>query len=283
MFGMLGHRTYVVKLNNAFQIVFNSALANDGSTISFFNDSNYCIRVVGNNTTPKLYSYIDNINSFTYTLVATWSLSNYAGKNYYVDQSDKFLISQSSNQSRIAIFKMDLESYTNPELVTSFPGPNTVYDLNTIVPIWFGKNYSYFTWIGSGLNYYTEFLYDSLYLSTLTRNGVRYNSEYDGDADATKILNKVVAYSKGEKIVGSMSNNGALNYTPTTSSQSIPAGYTSGGTISAVTSAIDSNIRAENIKKDIEILGVVGTYEASDPEYDTNLALTNQILGITQE
>lgn len=33
-------------------------------------------------------------------------------------------------------------------------------------------------------------------------------------------------------------------------------------TVKAVTSAIDSNIKAENIKKDVTILGVTGTYEA---------------------
>ena len=32
-----------------------------------------------------------------------------------------------------------------------------------------------------------------------------------------------------------MPNNGQLNYTPSTSPQTIPAGYTSGGTIEAVT------------------------------------------------
>lgn len=32
-------------------------------------------------------------------------------------------------------------------------------------------------------------------------------------------------------------------------------------TIAAVTAAIDSNIKAENIKKDVVILGVTGTYE----------------------
>lgn len=34
-------------------------------------------------------------------------------------------------------------------------------------------------------------------------------------------------------------------------------------TVSAVTAAIDENIVAENIKKDVVILGITGTYEAS--------------------
>ena len=59
----------------------------------------------------------------------------------------------------------------------------------------------------------------------------------------------------------------SLTITPTTSQQIITA---SGGvdgyspiTVNAVTSSIDSNITAGNIKKDVQILGVTGTYEGS--------------------
>ena len=55
--------------------------------------------------------------------------------------------------------------------------------------------------------------------------------------------------------------------TPTTSQQTITAeeNYNGLGTITveAVTSSIDQNITAENIKKDVEILGVTGSYEGS--------------------
>lgn len=60
-----------------------------------------------------------------------------------------------------------------------------------------------------------------------------------------------------------------LNVTPSTSAQTITApsgvdGY-SPVNVSAVTSAIDANITAGNIKKDVEILGVTGTYEGQTP------------------
>ena len=60
---------------------------------------------------------------------------------------------------------------------------------------------------------------------------------------------------------------GTLNVTPTTSEQNITAqaeGYVgfSEVNVSAVTSSIDSNIAAENIKKDVTILGVTGTLES---------------------
>ena len=57
--------------------------------------------------------------------------------------------------------------------------------------------------------------------------------------------------------------------TPSTSSQTITAdaGYELASvTINPVTSAIDSNIQAENIKNGVTILGVTGTLEAIEPE-----------------
>lgn len=54
---------------------------------------------------------------------------------------------------------------------------------------------------------------------------------------------------------------------PSTSQQTITAGANYNGigtvTVGAVTSAIDSDIVAGNIKKDVTILGVTGTYEGS--------------------
>jgi hypothetical protein len=60
-----------------------------------------------------------------------------------------------------------------------------------------------------------------------------------------------------------------LNVTPSTSAQTITApsgvdGY-SPVNVAAVTSAIDANITAGNIKKDVEILGVTGSYEGQTP------------------
>ena len=60
-----------------------------------------------------------------------------------------------------------------------------------------------------------------------------------------------------------------LNVTPSTSAQTITAptgvdGY-SPVNVAAVTSAIDANITAGNIKKDVEILGVRGSYEGQTP------------------
>lgn len=71
----------------------------------------------------------------------------------------------------------------------------------------------------------------------------------------TYILDGYIAYTyDGTQVQGTMSNNGQLNYTPTTSQQTIPAGYTSGGTIGAIS--------------------------VSEQEYQEDLDLANDILGI---
>lgn len=77
---------------------------------------------------------------------------------------------------------------------------------------------------------------------------------------ASEVLYGKKYLSKSGPNNGTMPNNGELNYTPSTEEQTIPAGYTSGGTIAAVTSSIDNNIVAENIKSGTTILGVNGTY-----------------------
>ena len=76
-------------------------------------------------------------------------------------------------------------------------------------------------------------------------------------------------------VAGTGGNNNQANkdVTPTTSAQSVTpdTGYTGLDkvTVAAVTAAIDSNIIAENIKKDVVILGVTGTYEGELPDEDS--------------
>lgn len=60
-----------------------------------------------------------------------------------------------------------------------------------------------------------------------------------------------------------------LNVTPSTSAQTITAPSGTDGyspvNVAAVTSSIDANITAGNIKKDVSILGVTGSYEGNVP------------------
>jgi hypothetical protein len=74
-------------------------------------------------------------------------------------------------------------------------------------------------------------------------------------------------YTANGQALLSTKNIQSLNVTPSTSSQTITAPSGTDGyspvNVAAVTASIDSNISAENIKKDVQILGVTGSYEGS--------------------
>lgn len=78
------------------------------------------------------------------------------------------------------------------------------------------------------------------------------------------------AVAVAKEVFGGDANLQEKTIAPTTSQQVITpdTGYDgfSKVTVSAVTSAIDSDIVAENIKKDVDILGVVGTLEPASQE-----------------
>lgn len=77
------------------------------------------------------------------------------------------------------------------------------------------------------------------------------------DATATEndIISPKTAYlADGTKHTGAIPNNGAINITPAASNQSIPAGYTSGGTVYG-----DANLLPANIASGVSIFNVTGT------------------------
>ena len=88
---------------------------------------------------------------------------------------------------------------------------------------------------------------------------------YDSDtSDATvavaEILKDKTAYARGAKIVGTMPNNGAKNYTISNlNDQSITMGFYDGSGKISIDASEKAKIIPANIKNGVNILGVLGT------------------------
>lgn len=108
---------------------------------------------------------------------------------------------------------------------------------------------------------------------SLNKNNIYFYDTEDASSEASDFLINKVAYNSTGRFVGTMPNNGAITYTPTTTQQNIADGYHKGSIIQAVDNTIDENIIADNIKKDVTILGITGTYEPTggDATSDANI------------
>ena len=111
------------------------------------------------------------------------------------------------------------------------------------------------------------------------RDGVKtegtctYNADTsDADALAADILYGSTAYVSGNKITGSMPNNGAVTGTISTKAQqyTIPLGYHDGSGKVSIATAEQNKIIAANIKSGITILGVEGTYSGEAVSVEAN-------------
>lgn len=126
-------------------------------------------------------------------------------------------------------------------------------------------------------------IYSNLMLSGFKRNGVDYLDTSNATATASDVLSTKTAYLSGGKVLGTMPNNGELNYTPTTEEQTIPAGYTSGGIISAAALSVDDYKNCLTLTKSI----LAGTPIYTELKYvqnqntnqyiDTNVIATSNI------
>ena len=84
----------------------------------------------------------------------------------------------------------------------------------------------------------------------------------DANATASQILKDATAYVQGSKVTGTMTNNGAVSGTISTKAgtYTVPVGYHDGSGIVQIATAEQAKIIAGNIKQNVTILGVQGTY-----------------------
>lgn len=101
-------------------------------------------------------------------------------------------------------------------------------------------------------------------LMDVTQDTVQANNLLSGNT-ATK--------NDGTKVNGSVTQKSAQTYIPTTTDQTIASGqYLTG----VQTIKGDANLLAENIKKDVVIFGITGTYEGGgSSNYTVTVSLTN--------
>lgn len=106
-----------------------------------------------------------------------------------------------------------------------------------------------------------------------TQGTCTYNADTsDATATASEILTGSSAYVNGNKINGSMVNNGAVTGTITTKAQqyTVPVGYHDGSGKVQIATAEQNKIIAGNIKAGITILGVEGNYSGEAVAVEAN-------------
>lgn len=98
------------------------------------------------------------------------------------------------------------------------------------------------------------------------------------DITSADVLTGKTGFGSGGSVSGSMANNGSTSGTISTKAGTvtIPAGYTSGGTVS-ISSTEQSKIVASNIKSGVTLLGVAGSLALPSISQDS----TTKILSIS--
>lgn len=96
----------------------------------------------------------------------------------------------------------------------------------------------------------------------------------DADASASEILLSKTAYVNGNKLTGTMPNNGGTGGTISSleTPYTIPQGYSDGSATVGVDQTEAAKIIPGNIKEGVEILGVTGTYTGEDIHAQTKTA-----------
>lgn len=105
----------------------------------------------------------------------------------------------------------------------------------------------------------------------------------DATATEAEILAGKTAYNKGNKVTGTMKNNGAVSGKISTKSgqYTVPQGYHDGSGKVQIDATEQAKLIPQNIRKDITILGVTGTMSGSEDEVKQSKEVTPTVDGFT--
>ena len=98
----------------------------------------------------------------------------------------------------------------------------------------------------------------------------------DATAGAGDILSGQTAYVNGNKLTGSMTNNGAVsaNISTVAGEYTVPNGYHDGSGKVRIDPTEQAKLIAANIREDITILGVTGTMSGEEGVHAESIAVT---------
>ena len=173
----------------------------------------------------RLYKYSTQDNKLTLTFISNISnmpmVSNSADDDFVQIQNLKdnyFVIHRRPNKLYIFRFNRESETVSLIRYIDNFDNVNM-----TLENIQFTK---------SGIINISSPTYEKILYSLDVDSNTLYNT-INSTSNNEHVLNGKIYFNNSGKQIGSMPDNGELNYTPSNQQQIIPAGYTSGGIVSA--------------------------------------------------
>lgn len=220
---ILSITNYTISNNPLYTIVMGYSI--------ILNDTYMIICNRGTNADKALYTYniVDNtlnlnkVTSLQDTLPDAPVNSDYYVGSCVLGDGDVFIIFTRKGSNNYTLYVYTLNKSNNTVTKT--------YELNNCTALdWYLEYMGYNT---STYNINTFKNKGTTIISSVNIDSKKLYNPYDSTITSNDVLQGKTAYNSSGKIVGTMPNNGELNYDVSISEQIIPAGYTSGGKIAA--------------------------------------------------